>query len=85
MGIWFLAHNSATFCVQVQETTSCKLSTCNLGFGHVKVIWYNWAISGPNMGVATVGGWGPRPPQKFGHGSQLTGQLLSRKQVSLKN
>ena len=29
--------------------------------------------SGPNMGVATphamVGGWGPRPAQKFGHGS----------------
>ena len=36
-------------------------------------IWYNWAKIGPNMGVAApwapVGGWGSRPPQKFGHGS----------------
>ena len=42
----------------------------NLGFEHVEVIWYNWAKIGPNMGVAAPqGGWGPRPPQKFGHGS----------------
>ena len=38
------------------------------------------------MGVAAtrgpVGGWGPQPPQKFCHGSLLTGQLTSRKQVS---
>ena len=38
------------------------------------------------MGVAApralVGGWGSRPPKKFGHESQFTVQLLSRKQVS---
>ena len=52
--IWFLPHNSAIF-------------------WYVPVIWHNWAKKGPNMGVtvpqALVGGWGPRPPQKFGHWS----------------
>ena len=42
-------------------------------FRHVDVIWHNWAKNGPTMGVvaqqAPVGGWGPRIPQKFGHGS----------------
>ena len=29
-----------------------------------------------------VGGWGPRPPQKFGHRPYFTGQLQFRKQFS---
>ena len=41
------------------------------------------------MGVAAprapFGGWGPGPPQKFGHWSKFVGQLLSRNQVSQKN
>ena len=41
------------------------------------------------MGVAAprapIGGWGPGPPQKFGHRSLFVGQLLSRNQVSQKN
>ena len=41
------------------------------------------------MGVAApqepFGGWGPEPPQKFGHWSLFVGQLLSRNQVSQKN
>ena len=43
-----------------------------MGFGHVEVIWRNWAKSGQNIGVAAprvlVEGWGPRASQKFGHG-----------------
>ena len=41
-------------------------------FGHVEVIWYNWAKIITNMGVAAprvpVSCWGPRPPEKFGYG-----------------
>ena len=70
----FICYNSDISCpilmklhIRVQETTR------NLGFGHVEVIWHNWAKKGPNMGVAVpraaVGGWSPGPPQKFGHRS----------------
>ena len=68
MGIWFLFHNSAIFRIilmklriRVQETTSYKQSTQNVGFGYVEVIWHNWANKGSNIGVAVprapVGGW----------------------------
>ena len=37
------------------------------------MIQHNWAKNLPNMDMAApqelVGGWGPRPPQKFIHGS----------------
>ena len=80
MVIWFLAYNKEIFClilmklhIRVQKTTSYKYSARNLGFGHVEVIRHNWAKSLPNMGVAAqrppMGGWCPRPPQKFSHGS----------------
>ena len=46
-----------------------------MDFEHVKVIWYNGAKIGPNMGVPhrghRVGGCGPLLPQKFGHGPSL--------------
>ena len=46
---------------------------------------HNLAKNIPNMSVAAPrGGWGPQPPQKFGHESYFNGQLLSRKQVSQK-
>ena len=38
------------------------------------MIGYNRAKNGPDMGIAAprapVGGWGPRPSEKFSHGSQ---------------
>ena len=42
MGIWFLAHNSATHRTPIVHT---------LGFEHFKVILQNWTKNGPNMGM----------------------------------
>ena len=59
------------FHIRVQETTSYKY----FGFGHVPVIWHNWAKKGPNMGVAItralVGSWGPGPLKNVVTGPSL--------------
>ena len=56
---------------------------------YVPVICHIWAKKGTIIGVAVpralVGGWGPGPPQNFGHGSKFVGKLLSRAQVSQNN
>ena len=82
MGIWFLAHNSAIFCliwiqIHIKEpdaTTSRATIILVLG---MLMIWQNLAKNKPNMDMASlqilVGGLSSRHPKSLTTGPSLSG------------